>query len=316
MNERKFFARVVDKWPAKVLSLILAIFLYIFHRMSLLEARFFFTPLVIENQNTMMPSTSYPRMIRVSLRGEATDLFSISENDIETYIDIEKFSSPGTYDVPVQWRKKGAALELEPLQITVEPAAISFSLDYKISKFVPIVANFQGNPDAGFNLASYSLNPNQIIIEGPAAIMGKIPDLNTEPIDLSGRRSDFSLTATILRQDPLITIRGRGTTEFSAAISRIVPIRNILNVPIEISGLKGEFTGDLEIKFANIRLEGDNREALDAFELESNFLTVDCSEINEPGTYILSVIAGNTESLDVRVEPQEVKIGINLITEQ
>ena len=312
MNWRKLFAVAVENWPAKVLSLGLAIILFVFHRMSILENRFFSTPLVIERLGAMMPSSPYPRMIRVSIRGEANSIYSILEDDIEAYIDMGNFDTPGTYLVPVQWRKKGTAQGVEPLQITVDPGEITFSLDNKISKFVPLTANFTGQVEAGFNMTSYSLNPSQVIIDGPADIMSGISELSTELIDLDGRRGDFSVTANILYRNPLVIIRGSGTTEFYGNISQIIPVRNILNVPIVITGIRDGFTGEPEIKTGSIHLEGDNLEAVNIFDPAPDFLRVDCSGISEPGTYILRVLSGTAENVSLRTEPREVTVRIRL----
>jgi hypothetical protein len=311
LDGRKLLAKAVENWPAKVLCIGLAIVLFVFNRMSTLEARFFSAPLNVEHLNTLMPSGSFSRMIRVSLRGEANSIYPIMEDDIEVYVDMEKFVSPGTYVVPVQWRKKGTALGVEPLQITVDPMEISLSLDYKISKFVPLAATFEGQVEAGYTMTSYSLNPTQVIVDGPAGLMGGISELYTESIDLNGRRNDFSVAVNILRRDPLIIIRGNGIAEFQGAVNQIVPVRNILNVPIVITGMKEGFTGELEIKAGNIHLESENQEAVAIFEPSPDFLKVDCSGISEPGTYILRVITGDTGNIKLRVEPVEVKIHIN-----
>ena len=313
MSPNKFLAKVVENWPAKVLSLALAIILFVVYRMSVLETRFFFAPISIENLSAMMPSSHYPQMIRVSLKGEANDLYSVLENDIETFVDMEGIDAPGTYKIPVQWRKKGTALEVEPLQIFVEPIEIIFSLDYKVSKFVPLRANFLGQMDAGYNLSSYLLNPAQVIVEGPATLMGSISELETEPIDLTGRTDDFTLTASVLHREPLILVRGSGTVEFSGSISQIIPVRNIFNVPIAITGLKEGFAGELEIKTGSIHLEGENQDAVEAFEPPPDFLRVDCSAISEDGIYALRLLAGTANGVRMRVEPQEVKIQIHVM---
>ena len=315
MSPNKFFAKAVENWPAKVLSLAIAIILFVVYRMSILETRFFFSPMTIENLSAMMPSSPYPRMIRVSLKGESYNLYSILENDIEIFVDMEKIDAPGNYKVPVQWRKKGTALEVEPLQITVEPLEINFSLDYKISKFVPLRANFLGQVEAGYNLTSYFLNPAQVIVEGPATLMGSISELDTEFIDLAGRTGDFTLTAAVLHSEPLILVRGSGTVEFSGNISQIIPVRNIFNVPIAIMGLKEGFTGELEIKTGSIHLEGDNQDAVEMFDPPPDFLRVDCSGISEGGLYVLKVMTGTASGVRLRAEPQEVKIQIDPIRE-
>jgi hypothetical protein len=311
VNYRKWIARAVENWPAKVLSLALAIVLFVFHRMSTLEERFFTVPLNIERKGALMPSSSYPRMIRVSLKGEANSIYPIMEEDIEVYVDMEMFTVPGRYNVPVQWRKKGSAQGVEPLQVTVEPIEITISLDHKVSKFVPLAASLRGQVETDFTMTSYSLNPTQVIIDGPAELMGKVTELYTDPIDLDGRSEDFKLNVNILNSDPLIVLRGTGTTEFSGNISRIIPVRKINNIPIAISGLMDGLSGELEIKTAGIHLEGENQNAVQQFTPSPGFLYIDCSGITEPGIYVLKVNALPAENVDIHMEPEEIEIQIS-----
>jgi hypothetical protein len=310
LDGKKLLSTIVDNWPAKVLAIGLAVVLFVFHRMSTLESRFFSVPLNIENLGAMMPSSTFSRMVRVSLRGEANSIFPIMEDDIEVYIDMGRFSRPGTYIVPVQWRKKGTALGVEPLQITVDPMEISISLDHRISKFVPIAVSFRGQVESGFAMTSYTLDPSQFVVDGPAEVMGGINELPTELVDLEGRREDFSLTVNILNIDPRISIRGGGSSEFYGSINRMLPVRNILDVPIVITGLMEGFTGELETLTGSINLEGENQMAVDDFVPAPDFLMVDCYGISEPGDYILRVLTGEAVDISFMVEPMEVTIRI------
>ena len=310
MSLREFFARAVENWPAKVLSLALAIFLLIYHRMSLLETRIFFTPIVIEQLNAMMPSNSYPRIVKVSLKGESQNLNSILEEDIEAYVSLKDIKTAGTYKVPVLWRKKGTAQGVEPLQISVDPMEITFSLDHKVSKFVPVIVNFSGQVEAGYNMNSYSIEPNQIVVEGPATLMGSLSELQTELIDLTGRRDDFSVTATILHTDPLIVIRGEGTVIFSASVSQIILVRNISNVPVAVTGLNEQFIVEPVIITANVHIEGNDSNTVETFRPSSGFLRIDCSQISESGEYVLNVLVQAVAGLSIRAEPREVRIQI------
>ena len=311
MNIRNLIAKAVENWPVKVLSLGLAIILFVFHRMSILEDRFFSVPLNIEHSGILMPSSAYPRMVRVSLRGEANSIYPIQENDIEVFIDIENFEEPGIYTVPVQWRKLGTAVMVEPLQITVDPAAITLSLDQRISKIVPLSVSFRGQVEAGHVMTSHHLNPPQVIIDGPAELIWNITELSTEAVDLSGRRNDFTAIIHILNSDNLIMLRGNGTTEFQGNISPIIPVRNIADVPITVTGIKEGLSGELETKLASIRLEGINQVIVARFQPAEDFLKVDCSGITEPGVYVLRVMAGPTENLNLIVDPTEVTIKIS-----
>lgn len=129
MNNSKLLARITDKWPAKVLSVAAALLLFVFHRMSTLETRYFSTPLQVETSVDFVPSGTYNQIVRVNMRGDATSIYSILDSDIEAYIDLKKYTQEGRYQVPVHIRKKGSALGVEPLEISVDPLEISLSLE-------------------------------------------------------------------------------------------------------------------------------------------------------------------------------------------
>jgi YbbR domain-containing protein len=312
LNVRKIITGAVENWPAKVLSIASAIMLFIFHNMSTMEERFFSVPLNVEARGNLVPSSSYPRMIRVTLRGDANSIFPILEDDIETYIDLGKYEVPGDYKAAVQIRKKGTALEVEPLEVGVDPMEISLSLDYKISKFVPLTASLRGSAGSGYVLSSHSLNPTQVIIDGPSGLISDISELYTDFIDLDGRNQDFTVMVNILNRDPLIVIRGNGVTEFHGFISRVIPVRNINDIPIRMMNLSPDLTGELDIRSGSVHLEGGSQEELDRFNPPIDFLSVDCSEITGPGTYILPVKAAEVYTgLILTAEPREVTILVN-----
>jgi YbbR domain-containing protein len=317
LNAKKFFVKAVENWPAKVLSIALAIGLFGFHRLSTLEERFFSVPLNIEVKGDLIPSKSYPRMIRLTLRGDANSIYPILEDDIEAYIELGKFEAPGDYRAAVQIRKKGTALGIEPLEIAIDPTDISLSLDYKISKFVPLAPSLRGNVEPGYVLTSHSLNPTQVLIDGPAELMGSISELYTDSIDLDGRTSDFSVVANILNRDPLIVIRGSGLTEFRGNVSRIIPVRNISDIPIRITSLQEGLEGELDIRAGSVHLEGTGQSELDRFVPSVNFLSVDCSAIEESGTYTLGVnVSDLPRSFIYKVEPSKVTILVKEKDEQ
>jgi YbbR domain-containing protein len=306
----KIFSKAVRNWPAKVLSIVLAVFLFVFHRMSTLEEKFFSVPLNVETKGNLTPSSSYPRMIRVRVRGDPNSIYPIQEDDIEAFTDFEKYDVPGIYQAPVQIRKKGTALGIEPLEISVDPLTISLSLDQRISKFVPLAPNLRGRMDSGYSLSSYTLNPAQVIIDGPSELIAAISELHTDFIDLDGRTGNFSMMVNVLNRDPLIVIRGNGITEFRGFVSRIVPVRNIADIPIRLEGLDERFAGQSEIRAGSVHFEGGSQDELDRFTLPQDFLYVDCSKIEEPGTYTLPVLSAPVSGLTMTIDPAEVVVHV------
>ncbi|MDR2028460.1 MAG: hypothetical protein LBP93_02850 [Treponema sp.] len=310
MNGRKLLARVAENWPAKVLSIGLAIILFVFHRMSVLEDRFFSVPLNVETNGHLVPSSSYPRMVRVSLRGDANSIYPIVEEDIEAYIDLGKYADPGSYRAPVQIRKKGTAQGVDALEISVDPLEVSLELDQRISKYVPLTPNFQGYLEPGYEMLSYTLEPSQVVIDGPLGLASGISELTTDFIELTGRNDDFSATVRILNRDPLLVIRGNGMAEFKGFVRELIIIQNFDKLPITINGLDDRFIAEPELSLGSVRLEGGQIE-LGKYTATDAVLSLDCSGIDGEGIYVLPVSALIAPMFTlIRTDPEQVVVHV------
>ena len=227
MISRKFLDKITDKWPVKVLSVAAALIISVFYRMNTLESRFFTVPLRIEYGNmpaaaALVPVSSYTHIIRVGLRGEATSIFHILEDDIEAFIDLSRFTNEGAYRIPVQFRKKGNALGVDPLEITVDPIEIHLRLENKVSRNINVSPVLQGTAAQGYELTSQSLFPASVIAEGPRSSMEAIYDFKTRTIDIEGRFENFSVIVNIINNDPLVIIHGNEMIEYRGTIQRII----------------------------------------------------------------------------------------------
>lgn len=312
LNGRKLLAKAAENWPAKVLSIALAIILFVFHRMSMLEDRFFSVPLNLEIDGNLVPASSYPRMVRVSLRGDANSIYPILEDDIEAYLDFTRYTDEGHYRAPVQIRKKGTALGVNALEISVDPLEVSLDLDQKISKLVSVTPNFRGYLEPGYELVSYSLSPNRVVVDGPLKAMDSLSGLLTEFIDLDGRRENFSSTVQIMNRDPLLTIRGDGTTEFRGFIQGLLIIRTLEGMPITVRNLDERLAAESETETGSVRVEGNQIE-LEAYEPSAFTLILDCSEIAEEGSYTLPVQAELPQGITlIQSEPEEVTVQVRI----
>jgi len=217
----KLLAKIIEKWPAKVLSLAAALIITIFYRMNTLETRFISVPLLLESSDLLIPASSYASTVRVSLRGEAGSINPIFEEDIEAYIDLKKYPAEGVYRVPVQIRKKGNALGVEPLEISVVPIEINLVLEQRTIKNIPVYPVFSGNIAEGYELIGQSIIPTEVIAEGPKSSLEAIFEFNTETIILDGRFENFTVMANIKNDNPQIIIHGSRICEYRGTIRRI-----------------------------------------------------------------------------------------------
>ena len=309
MDYKKILARITEKWPAKVTSLVVAILLFAFHRMGDMQERFFSVPLQLNGSSNLVPSKPYPRNIRVILRGDANAIYYVAENDIEAYLDLAGYDEPGIYKVPVQINKKGTAFETESPEIVVDPAEITLELDTRMSKQLSISPRFQGYIESGYEMISHTLNPNQVIIDGPAKLMGGISELSTELIDLRSRNSDFSVRVHIVNPNPLFSLRGDGTAEFTGFIRELIMVKQLESLPVKIRGLSGELQARVNPSFASVRIHGIQKQ-MDLLD-EQQILTVDCSALTGPGVYELPLSISVPPELVVdRKDPEFITVTV------
>jgi YbbR domain-containing protein len=283
----RFTSSLIQNWLIKMICVAIALILFVFHRTNSLEERLFSVPLIIETDDIMTPASVYTGVVHITLRGEPSNIRGVLAEDIEAYIDLTD-KGKGVHRVPVQTRKKGAAASIEPMEINVEPMEIALSLDFKISKHVQLKANIQGLAQQGYELVSYSLSPNEAIIEGSLDVLSRIELLSTDAIALDGRSGDFSIMVNIINNDPLVRIRGTGMTEFQGSIQEIIHRANLDEVPISITGLSRLFSATLGTARGSVSIEGTQLSMQD-YQPEASFLFVDCSSIEEAGIYTLPV---------------------------
>jgi len=221
LNKEKILAKIMEKWPVKVLSLAAAIIISVSYRMNTLETRFFTVPLQVESSETLIPASSFPGAVRVSLRGEVDGIQPILDEDIEAFIDLTRYTAEGNYRVPVQLRKKGSALGVEPLEISVQPIEILMLLEQRVTKNIPVFPVLSGIVAEGYELTYQSLIPGSVTAEGPRSVMEGHIEFSTETINLDRRYDDFSIMVNTVNENLLISIQGNRMLEFRGSISRI-----------------------------------------------------------------------------------------------
>jgi YbbR domain-containing protein len=301
---------MVENWPVKVLSVALALILFVFHQLNTLTTRSLSVPLNIETNSALIPASEYPQNVRISLRGEDDGIKLIADSDIEAYVDLARHEEEGIYSVPVQVRKKGSALGIEPLEITVYPSKISILLDLRSNKIFPLTAVIRGRAAEGFDLVSFSISPTEIAVTGPLAALEQIAEIETELIDLDGRSNDFIVEVNIINPNPFFVLRGSGKAEFSCVIRPSVSVRSIEGIPITLVGLDPALEADTGGRTGSVRIEGE-QSRLDDFKPSEDFLVVVCTSIRRPGAYTVPVILNLPQDFSlIRREPEELNLTI------
>lgn len=302
--------RLLQNWPAKILSLAAAVLLVVFNSVSRLEDRYFTVPVRLVLPADFVPAAPYTQRVRISLRGETDDIFRILEDDIEAYVDLSAFNNEGVFRAPVQIDRHGSARDIEPLEIRVEPLEIAVTLEERERRSVEVLPRISGYPPAGYQLGQYQLSPSTVEIQGPRSLVEEVHSIDTEDIELAGRRSDFTVRVRLVRPNQLIQFIGGDVVEFRGVIEDAVVLHTFEMVETVLLDLPPGLALVSPLPRGSIRVQGRQ---LDLDEIQTNDvqLVIDASAVTGPGTYDLPARPDVPPGvLVLRYEPSRVEIEV------
>lgn len=310
MKNSSLLNRLLNNWPVKVLSLAAAVLLFFFNTLSRLETRYFSVPLHLELPAGFVPGAPYTQKVRVTLRGESSAIFGVLEEDVEAYADFTKHDSDGEYQAPIEIRKKGTALNIDPLEIKVDPLEVTVTLEREVTKSVDVVPSLKGFPPPGYQLSQYYLKPSSVEVVGPRSHLDNLDSVKTEDIDLTGRVQDFTVQVRLGINDPLLRLPGGDVVEFRGIIQESTVLQTIEPVNVVVSNLKPNLKVQGQLPTGTIRVQGKQVD-LEAIQPSDVQLEADASNIDRPGTYTLPVRPNLPPGvLVLRFDPARVTINV------
>jgi hypothetical protein len=269
-----------------VICLAAAVILLLFHRVTTLTERFFSVPLDVSTPAGLAVASAYPKTVRITLRGAGDAIFPILEEDVEAEVSLDGRKSPGVYRADVKVNRKGTAQGVEPLEIRVDPQAITFTLEPLTEKKVGVSPDIKGTPAYGYELVQSGIAPQNIVIRGARSRVQSVDSLGTEEIDLAGRTSSFASRVKILLPNTLLKIAGDGTADFHATIQEATVQHTYDNVAVTPFDLSSHLALKNAPPAGSLKVQGTQL-AVDALRPEQLQLQLDLGGVRRSGTYSL-----------------------------
>ncbi len=314
MNIKQLLARLSENWPAKAVCFILAGAIYFFHQMSLLETKTFTVPLEVNSDGMMITALSVEskKYIRIKVRGEREDLSSISDMDFKAYTSISGKDEEGTYEFPVyaELSERIIRMNIDPLEISVQPEFVRLPIQKKAYKAVPVVATVTGTPAYGYKAVHEKCEPGYFMISGPASIVDEITGIPTAIVDVDGSKKTVVKTVPLVNMTSAINIEDRESVKVTVPVVKEGMVRDFTQVPVEYSNVPEGLAVAGEVPVIDISIEGS---VLDLEKLKSGSIKVyaDCSAVTGEGQYtvpvkvdvssVFSVVYKSREELNVTV---------------
>ena len=304
-------SKLLENWPAKVISLVIAIFIMFLYNLTRLDQRLITVQLNISEGRSFVPSTDYPKTVRVIIRGERDQIYRIREADIVASLDLTRYQSEGVFRVPVKLERRGEARDIDPLELRADPAEIPIGFERLAAKRVAISPTFKGFLEQGYELTSYEIVPPEIAIEGPSNLIANTKDISTDVIELSGKTEDFSLTVPLLKPSDLINLIDVNTVRFTARIQKQERRITLNNVPVKAVNL------DPVLSIAETMPTGKMtllpRQGQDASSAADVHLQADFKGITKPGQYTLPLAPVVPDGYDVEAyDPLVISVHVRM----
>ncbi len=310
MKIKKLFDRAIENWPVKILSFAFAIILMQFYKSSLLEKRYFSVPLVVENKGDLIPATSIPRIIKISVWGNTKDLEPIKEDDLMAFIDLSLIKAEGDYRIPIKTKIKGLAAETASIEISVLPSELKIKLEKVLSKRVPVKLSLRGSPFKNYEIYQSEIDPSIVEITGPYSEIAKIEELHTSPVSIDSRKSGFSGSTDIFNTNPLVSILGASQAYYSIKIREEIQTKEYANIFLYLDNLREDLELAEDTPKGNLKVRG-SKSILENWIPPVNVLRVQCEDIKRPGTYnmpVQAVVPGKLEFINA--SPKNIKLKI------
>ena len=310
MTIKELKNKITENWKVKVICVILAIGIYLFGQYVTFKKNELTVPLQVKNASNLVYTNEIPRTVKVIVYGEPDQVGLLQEKDFEVYIDLSELVEPGTFEGPLHLQLSEKASKMENVEFSLKNDSITLTLENKITALVPVKTNISGACANGYEVSAIEIYPDLVQITGRASLVEKIPYLETDVINLSGKSSDFTKTVKIINQNNRISLTGDKEVTVTVKIKPIKITKVIDSSVVFFYSLKN----DLSVENPNINysltLTGSKNE-LENFVLSPLSVQIDCSEIQTSGVYELpfSVILPSGITLD-KIEPSVATLNI------
>ena len=286
MNTKRLLDKILDKWPAKVVCLVIAIFLYFFHQASLIESKTFVVPLQLEENGIVMHVGSVPSSVAVVVRTSDEIIKSVLPTDITASVSLDAITAKGSYTLPVKITLSENLMAYDPFEVRLKDDSITISVDKKVSKYLPMAPSVVGEVAHGYEIDSITISPSTIEISGPESIVNAVDKIFTTRINVSNAETNFSTETSYQKTNKLISIIDEENFKATISVKPVVMERDFTDIPVEVLNLDDDLEISGELPLVSIKLSG-SMPVLEDYILSKHAVQVNLRDVYEPGTYEL-----------------------------
>ncbi len=186
---RKLF---LEDWAIKLTALVITLGLWFgVTGLSTPTTKRLTVPLIPSISNNAEITNSLIQDVDIVISGDKRRLDQINKADLSASLDLTDVA-PGDRVVSLSPENVYVALPQGIKLLEVQPSRIAVHLEAVEEKEIEVKAVTTGVPAAGYEVYSTSVLPPKIRVRGPASIMKMLDYVQTDTIDVTGRKDGFT----------------------------------------------------------------------------------------------------------------------------
>ncbi|CAO0821745.1 YbbR-like domain-containing protein [Desulfarculales bacterium] len=181
---------ITHNWSLKLLALVIAVFMWVFvvgQEKSEISVR---VPVEITNVPTdLLVVDDSLDEVDVRLYGPHSLIRRVASERLAKVVDL---SGMGLGEHIFQVLPEDLRLPPGVRVIRVSPGSFTFTLAQRITRDVQVRPVFRGHPQAGFEVAEITFEPDKVLVWGRKEDLDNLDWIWTVPIDLTDRQTSFN----------------------------------------------------------------------------------------------------------------------------
>lgn len=200
------------------------------------------------------------RELTYAIRGPRVFVRALTQKSDTLVVDLgENFDKNKTrYEINVA--DLGMSFPFGVELTRVEPSRLVVQLEKALIKEVPVKLVTLGQVPGDHKMVQSGIEPQKIMIEGPASITRKIKDIETAPVELNGLTGSHSLNVGLIHGDERVAL-SQSFVEFKYVVQPTRANMILKNIPVKF--LSSKLVKGANRRSVNLMVLADNEEKLE-----------------------------------------------------
>lgn len=280
--------KILEKWPYKLLCLGLAIIVYILHSSMEYDSKTFSIPIDVIENGAVLNLDPAVKKVQIVVRADSDTISNIHESDFSASVNLNNIAKSGEYQLPIIVTVKDEISDNYVFEVKKNPQSLKLNVEKKDISYMKLEPIVTGVPAHGFEVSKISIEPEYVEVVGPESMLKQTQKIKTENIDLTDKKSDFSVNVNNKNVNPVLMIQDKGPYTVRVEIATSKMDKKYENTAISFKGLSSDLILIGEYPGITFTLNGSVN-SLEEYEIMPNSVYVDLSEIHDAGVYDLPV---------------------------